>query len=406
MNICIVAFQYPPLFNGNVASMIYRISKGMANVGINIHVFTVGPHRIGMPMTSTWEEGIQVHRTFSPDSRGPGDPIFLKALGDYMSHVHQEVNFDLIHGFSLIPEGWLGARVARSCNLPFVISLCTDEDDLTCYNPVLTCEVRRILEQAVTVTSWTESTLENVGLVGNISDGRVVLSAFNPDLFSPWPLRECVADQTTPVRLFVERFLRAKKGHLVIGASGIITPVTEFALLIEAFQELLRVHPKSYLLLLGDFEDQNEKQIWVNQIKKKKLKRQIFITGDAPIRQHQAWLREMDIFVLPHLHESSPNSLLEAMGCGLPIVASNVGKMSNLIRDEEDGLLVLPGRVDDLAEKLIRLSQEEELRHRLGASAKRTVESRFSQDQEIEVWLEIYEHATGEVGFMKKHLFF
>lgn len=404
MNICIVAFQYPPVFNGNVASTIYRISRGLADVGINVHVFTIGPHRIGMPVTSIWEEGIQVHRTFSPDPGGAGDPILLRAMGDYMLHVHREVNFDLIHGISLIPAGWLGARVARSCNLPFVLSLCADEDDLACYNPVLACEVRRVLEQAVTVTSVTENTLENVGLVGNISDGRVVVSAFNPDLFSPWSLRECVADQTTHVRLFVERFLRAKKGSFVIGTSGSITPATGFALLIEAFQELLRGHPKSYLLLLGDFEDQNEKQIWTNQIKRMKLKRQIFITGAAPIRQHQAWLREMDIFVLPHLHESSPNSLLEAMGCGLPVVASNVGRMSNLIRDEEDGLLVLPGHVDALSEKLIRLSQDEELRHRLGVSAQRTVASRFSQDQEIEAWLEIYEGAIGEVDFMSKQL--
>ena len=99
---------------------------------------------------------------------------------------------------------------------------------------------------------------------------------------------------------------------------------------------------------------------------------------------------EMDIFAFPSLHEGSPNALLEAMACGLPVVASGVGGVLDLITDEQDGLLVQPGSVGHLAEKLRVLVEDKKLRRRLGKSARHTVESRLMPHHEAEMWIDAY----------------
>ena len=78
-----------------------------------------------------------------------------------------------------------------------------------------------------------------------------------------------------------------------------------------------------------------------------------------------------DVFVLASHHEGLPVSLMEAMSVGLPVVATAVGGVPQFVADSEEGLLVTPGRPDLLANALVRICSDAELRRRLGAAAKR-----------------------------------
>jgi len=80
-----------------------------------------------------------------------------------------------------------------------------------------------------------------------------------------------------------------------------------------------------------------------------------------------------DIYVIPSYREGYPNSLLEAMACGLPPVATTVGAIPDLIRDGENGYLFPPGGVETLREKLKKLIENSEKRRTLGANAKKTI---------------------------------
>lgn len=77
-----------------------------------------------------------------------------------------------------------------------------------------------------------------------------------------------------------------------------------------------------------------------------------------------------DVFVLPSLSEGFGIVLLEAMSFGLPIVATRVGSIPELVRDEENGLLVLPANSESLADALKRLLDSEKLRQRLGTNGR------------------------------------
>ena len=96
------------------------------------------------------------------------------------------------------------------------------------------------------------------------------------------------------------------------------------------------------------------------------------------------------LFVLPSLHESSPNALIEAMGVGLPCIASGVGGVLDLIKDQENGLLIPPRSSEALAEAINCLLTNWELAAYLGKNARRRIEEMFDNDRSIQQLEEVY----------------
>lgn len=92
------------------------------------------------------------------------------------------------------------------------------------------------------------------------------------------------------------------------------------------------------------------------------------------VQQH---LAAADVFVLPSFAEGVPVSLMEAMARRRPVVATNVGGVTELVHDDRNGLVVAPGDVDALAAALRRLVEDVELRGRLGEAGHRTVRDEF-----------------------------
>ncbi len=101
-------------------------------------------------------------------------------------------------------------------------------------------------------------------------------------------------------------------------------------------------------------------------------------------------LAETDVFVLASKTETLPISILEAMRAGLPVIASDVGGVSEEVIDEETGLLVEPGSVDDLAGALQRLLADKQLRISMGKSGRRRFERVFQADKMLEKTGSIY----------------
>ena len=97
------------------------------------------------------------------------------------------------------------------------------------------------------------------------------------------------------------------------------------------------------------------------------------------------------LFVLPSLHESSPNALIEAMGVGLPCIASNVGGVLDLIEHQENGLLIPPRASGALAEAINRLLTDQELAVYLGRNAKQRIEEMFDNDRSIQQLEAVYQ---------------
>jgi glycosyltransferase involved in cell wall biosynthesis len=102
--------------------------------------------------------------------------------------------------------------------------------------------------------------------------------------------------------------------------------------------------------------------------------------GDIVPDRIPEYLAQADIFVRPSRSEGLGSSFLEAMAAGLPVVGTAVGGIAEIIRNNENGLLVKPEDPKDLAQKIQLLLESQDLREKLGQNGRRLVEEKYSWD--------------------------
>lgn len=105
------------------------------------------------------------------------------------------------------------------------------------------------------------------------------------------------------------------------------------------------------------------------------------------------YIAHLDALLMPSLHEGLPYTLLEAMSLGKPVLASNVGGLAEVLRDNETGLLFPPRDPAAIARACRRLVEEPDLGPRLGAEAARVQRERYTLDAMLDRYVEIYEEA-------------
>lgn len=102
------------------------------------------------------------------------------------------------------------------------------------------------------------------------------------------------------------------------------------------------------------------------------------------------FLNESDCFILPSFYEGMPITLVEAMGCGMPIIASAVGGIPDMIKNGESGILIEP-TVDDLVDAMISVMTNNVLREKIGRNAL-TTSKHFSSEQMFEGYNKLYKY--------------
>lgn len=104
----------------------------------------------------------------------------------------------------------------------------------------------------------------------------------------------------------------------------------------------------------------------------------------------------MDIFVQPSLSEAFSQVLIEAMGCGIPVIATDVGGAAEVIRNEVNGILIEPNDAEAIVREVIRLAEDEGLRKVLAERGMKSVRERFSADSMVARHLELYRTWVGK----------
>lgn len=104
-----------------------------------------------------------------------------------------------------------------------------------------------------------------------------------------------------------------------------------------------------------------------------------------------AVMQGLDLFVLPSLAEGISNTILEAMACGLPVLATAVGGNADLVEDGVSGQIVPPGDVGALAAGLCRWAQDAPARRAAGAAGRTRVLERFSLQAMVDAYRRVYE---------------
>ena len=106
--------------------------------------------------------------------------------------------------------------------------------------------------------------------------------------------------------------------------------------------------------------------------------------------QKEKLLKESDVFFLPSYTEGMPMSVLDAMGYGLPIVASNVGGIPRLVHEGENGFMREPGDTAGFAEAIIQIMTSDAMRINMGKQSMEIVKERYSLEKHIELLENVY----------------
>jgi len=142
--------------------------------------------------------------------------------------------------------------------------------------------------------------------------------------------------------------LSTKKYTFICIAS--FTAVKNHKLLFDAFFKHLLLHPNDTLVCVGDGELLD---YYKNFIKNEGYDSKVFFTG--AVDDVCSYLNESKIFVLSSTREGNPISILEAMSCGLPIIAPNIGGIPDVVRDNENGILFESNNVDELSNAMSKV---------------------------------------------------
>ncbi len=141
------------------------------------------------------------------------------------------------------------------------------------------------------------------------------------------------------------------------------------------------------LAIIGDGE---EKERIDKRIEDENLKENIKTCGFVP---HAArHIKAFDIFVLPSLKEGLPYTILEAMNAGVPVVASSVGGIPDLVEHEKTGLLTIPTNSNSLAEALKKMVEDKKQRNKFANASKLRAKEKFSFSSMLEKTIKLYEN--------------
>lgn len=173
--------------------------------------------------------------------------------------------------------------------------------------------------------------------------------------------------------------------RILVGAVGRLSPEKGFDLLIRAVGELLQEGMNLGLLIAGEGPERSHLEA---QIRQQSDPSRFRLLG------HQSDLSDfygaIDVYALSSLSEGLPNVLLEAMAMALPVVASRVGGVPQLIEDGITGQLVDAGDQRALTEHLRDLANNANQRQRLGEAARQAIAARYSFERRMAKMVEIY----------------
>jgi L-malate glycosyltransferase len=292
--------------------------------------------------------------------------VFLKT-GD-VKRLIREFKPDIVH-----------AHYASSCGLvaaftgfhPFLLSVWGDDIlEFPRKSPIHNLAIKRVLKRADYITATSNMLAEKTRKLSEPSK-EITVIPFGVDLNKFKPERKSSGDK------------------IVIGTVRGFTPKYGLEYLIKAFAQLRQKHPNIKLTLIGDGPLRPQLVSLANSLG---TTADITFTGAIPNDEVAVKLRSFDIFVMPSVGEGDIFGVaaVEAMASGLPVVATRVGGLPEVVDDGKTGKIVEPANTESLAGGLESYILSEELRLNHGSLGRAKVERLYDWSQNAKTMEDLY----------------
>lgn len=358
MRALLLNYEFPPI-GGGAGFATANIARCLVEMGIEAEILT---SRINGEKDGEIVNGVPVHRVRSWRNdvhdcglRGAYSYVAAAALKRYKLHAKRE--YDIEHYFFSMPTGLLTLVPGAQQEVPYIVSL--RGSDVPGYDPfnskverihaLMKPVTRRIWRRAKSVVALSDSLAATAGKTAPDVSIQVIPNGIDTEQFSPPASRK---SQPVVRLITVARLLERKGIQTVLEACAKPT--------------LLPVQ----LQIIGTGPYEAELQHRVDEFG---LTDQVDFLGFVPNEELPTYYRRSDIFVLPSETESFGLVFAEAMSCGLPIAASNVGGIPETVRDGIDGLLCPPGDPGLLRENIVQLMGSVDTREEISSSQRQRI---------------------------------
>jgi L-malate glycosyltransferase len=372
MNIGIVCYASI----GGSGIMATELGKTLAAHGHGVHILSSDtPFRLG-----EYQPGLSFHKVETPSYPLFRQPQYILSLANKIVQVSRSEHLDIIHAHYAIPHA-AAAYLARQ---------------------ILASTPRTAVARTITTLHGTDITLlgsdpsysEAVAFCIQQSDGVTAVSeSLRADTYSQLAVAHAIRvipnflDCSVHRRLSVPD-LRVRFApddtKLVIHVSN-FRPVKRVTAVVEVFARIRREVP-ARLLMVGDGPDLGDAV---------QLARALGLADDVQFLGEQDQVIPLmsvsDVFLLPSAQESFGLAALEAMACGVPVVASRVGGLPEVIEHGRIGMLHLPDDLDGMAQSAVRLLTDPQFHERLAEEARRTVHEKFCSEKIVPLYEAFYE---------------
>jgi N-acetyl-alpha-D-glucosaminyl L-malate synthase BshA len=380
MNIGIVCYASV----GGSGIVATELAKCLAERGHEVHLLSSEP-----PFRySEYQPGLSFHRVHTPAYPLFREPQYVLSLTSSIVHVARECELDIVHAHYAVPHATAaylarqiletsagGGRVTR-----VVTTLHGTDITLVGSDRSYSETVAFSIEQSDGVTAVSESLRNDTyRALGVKRDIRVI-----PNFL------DCHRYRRRPRPDIRSRYCRDDGEKLVVHMSN-FRPVKRVEAVVEIFARMASQVP-ARLLLVGDGPD---------LVKARDLARSLDIEHRVEVLGEQdqvvPLLSVADLFLLPSLQESFGLAALEAMACEVPVVASRVGGLSEVIDHGRSGFLHDLDDLEGMAVSGVKLLSEPELHAAVAAAGRRVVAEKFCADLIVPRYEAFYTELIGEV---------
>jgi len=360
-----------------------ELAKSLASREHQVHLISTDPpFRLG-----EFHAGLRFHQVATPTYPLFREPQYLLSLANKVVQVAREYDLAVIHAHYAVPHAtaaFLAREVLRSSGGPRVPKVVTTlhGTDITLVgnDPSYSQIIAFSIEQSDAVTAVSESlraaTRNELGITRDIT----VIPNF----------LDCSVHRRLPVPELRQRFDAADEGTRIVIHVSNFRPVKRASAVVHLFDRIRRRVP-SRLLLVGDGPDLGTAQRVAQDLGISALVHAAGAQQDVlPL------LSIADLFVLPSAQESFGLAALEAMACEVPVVASNVGGLPEVIEHGVTGFLHEPDDLDGMAASAISVLTDARRHREMAEAARRRVHEQFCDERVVPLYEALYSDVVGE----------
>jgi len=411
LKVCILTSSFPRFAGDSAGIFISHLAIALVKKGVNIEI--ICPHDNGC---SFYEEikGVKIRRfpyfvPFQYQNLAYGSGILKNIKSNIMTTIQipffiiSEIIYtirrimvsktDLIHAHWSLPQGLTGIICKKVFRVPCITTIHGSDVHGLQY-PLLKALNKVVIKNSNICTANSRASAKKVYTITGREDTPVIPMGVDTNLFSRSEKVGIIKKKYEidgNVLLFVGRLIRVKGVYY----------------LIKALPEVLKQYPKTKLLIVGSGPEKKRLMQLSTELEIKN--RIVFI--DEVLQEDLIPLYSMaDILILPSIIDVTGETeglgvvLLEAMACRTPVIGSNVGGIKDIIIDGETGLISEQKNSDSLAEKILQLLSNEQLRKKVIENGFELVKKKFTweaiSDRFMNIYMEVIKDGKNELNIL------